>query len=112
MTTTTQPRYSTAKLTDEQVRMILERTDLTMNQLADLTGVSSSTVQKVRQGKAYAYLFPDIPRGNRVERITGPRCSRCVHDLRGACGLEFPERAESGDRAAVWCVAFAEGRVL
>lgn len=103
-------KYNAAKLTDDQVLVVLTTPHLTMRQLADITGVSFSTIQKIRQGNAYTHVHPDIPRSHK--RTTGPRCVECVHDHRGTCSLEFPERVRNGEVAAVHCSAYTTQRVL
>jgi hypothetical protein len=111
-------RYNASKLTPDQVLMILTRKEMTLRQLAEITGVSFSTIQKVWQGKSHLHVHPDIPRRPRSERshasqcAIGPRCGKCVHDHRGTCSLEFPERMRNGEVAAVHCSAYTTGRVL
>lgn len=43
-----------AKLTDDQVRFIRARTDLNGQQLADMFGVTRTTIADIRKGKKYA----------------------------------------------------------
>jgi hypothetical protein len=97
-------KYNAAKLTDDQVYMVLTSPRLTMRQVADIVGVSFSTIQKIRRGESYTHLFPEIPRDHKPTR--GPRCTECIHDHHGACSLEFPERRFNGEVAAVHCVAY------
>lgn len=97
------------KLTDQQVETILLELDhLTMRQVADRYGLSTSAVQKIRTGLSYAWVLPDFPRRNRrATPATGPRCTDCVHDHHGRCSLGLPERQTFyGDRAATVCAAF------
>lgn len=103
-------KYNAAKLTDDQVLMVLTTPHLTMRQLADITEVSFSTVQKIRQGNAYKHVHPNIPRNHK--RTTGPRCAECVHYFKGNCSLSFPEHKANGEVAAVHCAAYARERVL
>lgn len=106
-------RYNGRKLSEDAIRTILTRTDLTMRQVADLYGVAPETAQKIRRGDSYSDVLPELPRIKRTqqERTTGPRCNECVHDLDGRCTLGFPERIRS-NAAAVVCAAYATGRVL
>ena len=104
MADTTKTRFNGVKLKPDDVYMILTRHDLTMYQLADMIGVASSTVQKVRRGQSMTHLFPEIPRSH--QRIVGPRCTDCVHDHHGACSLDFPERRTQGSIAASVCSAY------
>jgi hypothetical protein len=97
-------KYNGRKLTDEQVYVVLTSHHLTTGQLADMMGVNSSTIQKVRRGNSSAHLFPEIPRDHK--RATGPRCTECIHNHHGACSLEFPERRFNGEVAAVHCAAY------
>ena len=96
--------HNASKLTADDVYMILTRSELTTRQLADLIGVSSSAIQKVRQGQSQKHLFPELPRTH--TRTNGPRCSSCCHDHHGRCSLEFPERRTQGDTAAAVCAAY------
>jgi hypothetical protein len=103
-------RYNACKLTDHQVYMILTSPHLTTRQLANMMGVSFSTIQKVRQNAVYKHVHPDISRNRK--RAVGPRCAECVHYFKGACSLSFPEHKANGGVAAVHCAAYARERVL
>jgi hypothetical protein len=96
-----------AKLSDEDVLDILTLYDhLTMRQVGDMFGVSSSAIQKLRRGETYRWVAPEIERTVRRASV-GPRCPQCVHDHIGACGLGVPERLTFyGDRAATVCAAY------
>jgi hypothetical protein len=97
--------YASCKLTEEQVLYVLT-SPLTNSRVADELGINPSTVQKIRAGITWSHVFPDVPRpGLGVKRI-GPSCRDCVHYLRDACSLQFPEFNEVGPRAARYCVPY------
>lgn len=103
-------KYNASKLTPDQVLMILTRKDMTLRQLAEVTGVSFSTVQKVWQGNSHRHVHPDIPRSR--QRTVGPRCPECIHYFKEACSMSFPEFRTQGITAAALCSAYATGRVV
>lgn len=104
-------KFNASRLTPDQVLLILTRKDMTLRQLADVTGVSFSTVQKVWQGNSHRHIHPEIPRAPR-QRTVGPRCNECIHYFKEACSMSFPEFRTQGITAAALCSAYATGRVL
>ena len=97
--------YASCKLTEEQVLYVLT-SPLTNIQVADELGVTTSTIQKIRTGDTWTHVFPDVPRPGRGVKRVGPSCRDCVHYLRDACSLGFPEFNEIGPRAARYCVPY------
>ena len=114
---------SPPKLSEAEIRMILENEQMTNRYLADLLNVSQSTIQKVRQGLSYKEFCPEIPRHKPDVRRIGKRCQQCVHwELRtgadpsevgcgtgrgaGRCCQGSPEFSVNGDRTAVRCSMF------
>jgi len=97
--------YASCKLTEEQVLFALTSL-LSIRQVADELDVSPSTIQKIRRGETWTHVLPDVPRPGRGVKRVGPSCRDCVHYLRDACSLGFPEFKEIGPRAARYCVPY------
>lgn len=94
-----------APLTEDQVRMILERRDLTNKALADQLGRSSEAIRQVRIGKTYRDVLPDMPRMIPL-RSGGVTCYTCEH-WRGDCTMGFPDPLEEGPGFARDCDFYA-----
>ena len=97
--------YASCKLTEDQVLYVLT-SRLSIRQVADELDVSPSTVQKIRAGETWTHVLPDVPRPGRGVKHAGPSCRDCVHYLRDACSLQFPEFKQIGTRAARYCVPY------
>jgi hypothetical protein len=88
MTTTNRP------LTEPQVRTILE-SKLSSAKLGSIMGISPSAVTRVRNGRSYQEVAPDLPRrGGPVYVTGGASCKRCIHWLE-SCSMGFPESRNS-----------------
>ena len=97
--------YASCRLTEEQVLYALT-SEKTNRQVADELGVTSSTIQCIRTGRTWTHVLPDVPRPGVGAKRVGPSCRDCVHYLRDACSLDFPEFKEIGPRAARYCVPY------
>lgn len=120
MTTTptkTKRRMVNARLTDEQVRLILTEKHRTASYFSDFC--SANTVRRIRMGAIYTDVAPELPRGLENFRKGRPICSECVHhQLRSmadrskhvrtvvTCSLGMPECRSTGGLCATECAYF------
>lgn len=93
------------RLTDEQVRMILERRDLSGKTLAKMLERTPEAIRQVRRGKAYRDVLPDLPRWRRAS-AQGASCYICSHWSAG-CQMGFPDPMEEGPGFAGDCSLYA-----
>lgn len=100
------------RLCDGQIRLILERRDLSLDSVARLVGRSRETVRHIRYGITYRSVLPELPRwkfGEIAILPTGRRttltCRDCIH-WRGGCTMGFPDAEEMGITFARECSSF------
>lgn len=100
------PRTGTGRLTTEQVRFALARTDLNNRQAGREIGCSAEAVRQIRNGTIYAHVLPQLPRPGAPSRpvvADGPSCLECVHWDGGGCGFGFPDPLMEGVTFAADC---------
>jgi len=95
------------RLTEGQVRLILERRDLSGKALARQLGRSAEAIRQVRRGTAYREVLPDLPRWRRGQP-KGPSCYACSHWSAG-CLMGFPDPMVEGPGFARDCSLYATG---
>lgn len=88
-------------LTADQVRVILERRELSLRQLSVMFDRSRQAISNVRTGRSYTDLVPDIPRWavGEAQRT----CLVCHHWRDGSCFYGFPDPIEEGPGFARYC---------
>ena len=112
------------QLSDQTIITILNDPRSSLVVAAD-HGISSALVRRIRGGKSYAKVHPEIPRFQRKtsgEKSTDActeiplctpepqlTCEQCIHWQWRECDLEFPEPKRIGLRFATWCAAFHDG---
>ena len=89
------------RLSDEQVRIILTRRDLTQRHLGKQYNRSAQAIGAVRLGRAYADVLPEIPRWTAVD--TAATCLKCSRWTDKRCRLGFPDPEIEGPRFAREC---------
>lgn len=89
------------RLTDDQVRMILEHRDISTRQLARDLGRSEEAIRQVRRGQVYRDVLPEIRRWS-TRKTHGMSCHVCVH-WSGKCKMGFPDPEEEGLGFAADC---------
>jgi hypothetical protein len=94
-------------LTDEQLLMIIQRSDLSNAHLARTLNRSRELIRQVRAGLVYRDRLPQILRTTEVAVLDkGYRCEQCNQWL-GYCAMNFPEPLTEGAFFANECVTFA-----
>jgi hypothetical protein len=105
---------ASCKLNDSDVVEILTtHAHLPNRATGRIYGVAASTIDSIRRNERYRWVAPEIKRP--FEPPPGPRCTECIHDHRGRCSMDFPERrGKWGDRAATICSAYTvvEGMIF
>lgn len=105
---------ASCKMSDADIVEILTTHAALPNRaIGKIYGVAASTIDSIRRGERYKWVAPEIRRP--FEPPPGPRCTECIHDHRGRCSMEFPERKGGlGDRAATICAVYTvvEGLVF
>jgi hypothetical protein len=98
---------ASCKLADADIVEILTtHADLPNRAIGRIYGVSASTIDSIRRNERYRWVAPEVRRP--FEPPPGVRCTECIHDAKGRCSMEFPERAGKwGNRAATICAAYA-----
>lgn len=89
------------RLTNDQVRMILERRDLSARSLAEELGRTGEAICQVRRGNSYRDVLPEIPRWG-ARKLQGLSCHSCAH-WRNRCEMGFPDPEEEGPGFAADC---------
>jgi len=93
-------------LPDELVISILDNPpDRSHKSIADESGVSPFTVQRIRTGRRYKELAPHLPRHEPSVFLRS--CVDCKHWAKEACVMGIPESAGT-TRFAPACSAFAD----
>lgn len=89
------------RLTDDQVRLILERRDLSAKGLAKELGRTRQAICQIRRGDTYRDVLPEVPRWDN-SNLQVVSCHNCIH-WRNRCGMDFPDPIEEGPGFAVDC---------
>lgn len=92
------------KITEEQVRMILNARGTSQLELAKKIGKSRSTIQRILSGGMYADVAPELPR---IKLKTALTCLKCRHHQRKTCLMNVPDFLEEGITFAIDCDFFA-----
>lgn len=98
------------KLSEESVRTILT-SDEKDGQLSKVYGVTRQVIGRIRVGRAYADVAPELPRRQQQVHVL-PTCKNCAlftGNEESPCSLCLPEATSTA--AARWCGSFypAEG---
>ncbi len=83
-------------LSEQDIVLILE-SPVSDAQIAVQYGLSRQSIQKIRRGKTYADIRPDIP------RRSNQSCTKCQHWHNDYCSFGFPDPVEEGPRVARYC---------
>lgn len=94
------------RLTDDEVRMILERRNISARRLANDLGRSAEAICQVRAGISYRNVLPEIPRWG-ARKSMRASCHACVH-WRSRCVMGFPDPEEEGPGFAADCSLFEQ----
>lgn len=98
-------RPESVNLSDEQLRLILERRDLNNTHLARAFACSRELIRQVRAGLIYRDRLQQIRGGNAASGHL--RCENCIQWL-GYCSMGFPDPLVEGSAFANECAAFAD----
>lgn len=111
------PRRQAAKrntrppLTDEQVRCVLIRVDLSHRDVAELIDVPADTVRAIRAGRLYRNIHPELMRRNDTRprpAVVGPSCERCANWTGSGCNFGFPDPLLEGPGFASDCDLYSD----
>jgi hypothetical protein len=100
-------RKKPVKLTAEQVKIMLTDFSLTQAQAAERFGCNRDLVAKVRRGRSYAGVHPEIPRWP-ADKSAALFCNTCIHWCGAKCGMDFPEPKVTGMSFANECAVYQE----
>ena len=113
-------------LSEDQIRYILTSQESDAAIAAEV-GVSRACVSKVRAGKSYLDVCPELPRRGPYAPPDQSSCFKCIHhkickiprggksrrvDERVTCTLGFPDPLQEGARFARWCSTYQEQPTL
>lgn len=97
------------RLTPEQIRTALIRTELNNRQMGDLIGCSAECVRQIRNGTICASILPGLIRPGATEQKPIPdetSCLNCEEWRNGQCSFGFPDPLVEGLGFASDCNAF------
>lgn len=91
------------ELSDADLRLVLERRDLSNVYMGGLLGRTAENIRQIRAGMTLAERLPEIPRWSRPEEKRS--CTDCGH-WRGHCTMGFPDPDLEGTGFATDCLVF------
>jgi hypothetical protein len=96
------------KLTEEQVRQALLRTDLNNVEAGRVIGCSAESVRQIRAGLVYRMVYPELrrpgaPADAPPPTVEGPSCYECGNWAGARCGFGFPDPLLEGPGFAADC---------
>jgi hypothetical protein len=100
-----------ARLTADQIRFALTRTDLNNRQVAEVIGCSAESVRQIRAGLVYRMVHPELLRPNAPADapppiVSGPSCYACINCTGARCWFELPEFLLEGPGFAADCALY------
>lgn len=105
-------RYKGERLTEDQVRLILESRHIGYMKMGQIVGRSREVVRHIRLGLSYRDVAPEVPRWSSGEvvvlserRKVTLTCRDCIH-WDSACTMGFPDAKEAGITFARDCSSF------
>lgn len=91
-----------ASLSEDDVRFILQRRDLSHRAAGRILGCSAEQVRLIRIGEHRANVAPEIPRWH-----SSKSCFSCQHWRGAKCGMGFPDPETEGPFFAADCALFS-----
>jgi transposase-like protein len=96
------------RLTADQIRFALTRTDLNNRQVAEVIGCSTELVRQIRAGLVYRMVHPELLRPNAPADapppiVSGSSCHECVNWTGASCGFGWTDPLLEGLGFAADC---------